>query len=309
MAWRGGANAQPAGKRRLIGILGNELTQPWEGFFGQLRALGYIEGGNLTIKSRWSGGITDKLPDLARELVQREVEIIVASGTQAARAAMQATATIPIVMAASAYPEKTGLVQSLARPGGNVTGLSTLGPQLAGKRLELLKEIATRISRVAFPFNPANLAETLWLQEVLAAAPAAGVDILPVELRNPGDHSTAFAAATSGGADSLFVVGNPVSFSIRSLITESAATSRLPAIYDERLFVAGGGLMSYAPSFTELFRRAALYVNKILAGAKPGELPVEQPTNFELIINLKAAKAIGLTVPPILLTRADEVIE
>jgi putative ABC transport system substrate-binding protein len=309
VAWPGEACAQPGAKAHRIGILGNEFTRAWEGMFQQLQDLGYSEGRNLTIVSRWSGGVPDRLPDLARELVQREVEVIVASGTEAARAAMQATATIPIVMAVSAYPEKTGLVQSLARPGGNVTGLSTLGPQLAGKRLELLKEIAPRISRVAFLFNPANPAETLWLQEVLAAAPAAGVTILAVELRTPSDHSTAFAAATSGGADGLFVVGNPVTFRIRSLIAEAAATSRLPAIYEERIFVEAGGLMAYAPSFTELFRRAALYVDKILTGAKPAELPVEQPTNFELVINLNAAKALGLTVPAALLIRADQVIE
>jgi putative ABC transport system substrate-binding protein len=162
---------------------------------------------------------------------------------------------------------------------------------------------------VAFLFNPVNPAETLWLQEVLAAAPAAGATILAVELRTPNDHATAFAAAASGGADGLFVVGNPVTFRIRSLITEAAATSRLPAIYEERIFVEAGGLMAYAPSFTELFRRAALRVDKILTGAKPADLPVEQPTKFELAINLKAAKALGLTVPAALLIRADQVIE
>jgi putative ABC transport system substrate-binding protein len=306
--WPRPANAQPAAKTRRVGILGNELTRPWEGLRQHLRDLGHIEGRNLTIESRWSEGITDRLRELASELVQLDVEVIVASGTDATRAAMQATATIPIVTL-SAYPEKTGLVQSLARPGGNVTGLSTLGPQLAGKRLQLLKEIAPRISRVAFLFNPANPAETLWLQEVLAAAPAAGINILPVELRTPSDHSTALAAAISGGADGLFVVGNPVSFKIRSLIAQAAATSQLPAIYEERLFVEAGGLMAYVPSFIELFRRAAIYVDRIFNGAKPAELPVEQPTRFELVINLKTANSLGLTLPATLLARADEVIE
>jgi putative tryptophan/tyrosine transport system substrate-binding protein len=298
------ARAQQSGVHR-IGTLGGEDGAVWDAFRLELRRLGYIQGGNITIEPRWSGGVTERYPALARELVGLNVDVIVASGTQAVQAAMQATRTIPIVMALSAYPERSGLIQSLARPGGNVTGLSTLGPELAGKRLELLKEMAPRTSRVAFLFNPANAAESIWLQEVLAAAPAVGVNILPIALRSPKEHSAVFAAAASQSADALLVVGNPVTFSARQLIVETAAARRLPAIYEERLFVEAGGLMSYAPNFSDLFRQAAAYVDKVLKGSNPAELPVEQPTRFELVINVKTARALGLNVPASLIARAE----
>lgn len=234
---------------------------------------------------------------------------LVASGTPAVRAAKQATSTIPIVMAVSSYPDKIGLVESLARPGGNVTGLSNVGPELMGKRLELLKEIAPRVSRVAVLWNPASPVEPLGFRETLAAAAVAGVEIQSIEVRTPDDYPAAFATVTASRADALHAFGNPVNIKNRQLIADFALKSRLPGMYEERLFVESGGLLSYAPSFTDLFRRAATYVDKILKGAKPADLPVEQPTKFELVINLKTAKALGLTIPQTVLLRADELIQ
>ena len=303
------AGAQPAGKVWRVGILGNENSAPWEAFRRGLRDLGYVGGRNLTMESRWSEGRTERLPALAIELVQLRVDVIVASGTQAVRAAKQATSTIPIVMAVSAHPDKIGLVESLARPGGNVTGLDNVGPDLKGKQLQLLKELAPKVSRVAVLWNPANLVETFGFKEMVAAAAVIGVEIQAIDVRTPDDYLAAFATVTASRADASYAFGNPVNFKNRQLIADFALKSRLPSIYEERLFVESGGLMSYAPSFTDLFRRAATYVDKILKGAKPADLPVEQPTKYELLINLKTAKALGLTIPPSLLLRADQVIE
>jgi ABC-type uncharacterized transport system substrate-binding protein len=303
------AGAQPTGKVWRVGILGNENSAPWEAFRRGLRDLGYVGGRNLTMESRWSEGRTERLPALAIELVQLRVDVIVASGTQAVRAAKQATSTIPIVMAVSAHPDKIGLVESLARPGGNVTGLDNVGPDLKGKQLQLLKELAQKVSRVAVLWNPANLVETFGFKEMVAAAAVIGVEIQSIDVRTPDDYLAAFATVTASRADALYAFGNPVNFKNRQLIADFALKSRLPSIYEERLFVESGGLMSYAPSFTDLFRRAATYVDKILKGAKPADLPVEQPTKYELLINLKTAKALGLTIPPSLLLRADQVIE
>lgn len=301
--------AQQPTKLPRIGILGNEDTQHWQGFRQGLRDFGYVDGRNVTIESRWSEGKTERLPALAIELVQLKVDVIVASSTQAVRAAKQATSTIPIVMAVSSYPDKIGLVESLARPGANVTGLSNVAPEVGGKRLQLLREIAPKVSRVAVLWNPASPVEPLGFQELLAAARMAGVEIQSIEVRTPDDYTAAFASVTGNRADALYAFGNPVNFKNRQLIADFASKSRLPSIYEERLFVESGGLLSYAPSFTDLFRRAATYVDKILKGAKPADLPVEQPTKFELVINLKTAKAIGLTIPQSLLQRADEVIQ
>ena len=303
------AEGQQAGKVGRVGILGNENSAPWEAFRRGLRDLGYVGGRNLTMESRWSEGRTERLPALAIELVQLRVDVIVASGTQAVRAARQATSTIPIVMAVSAHPDKIGLVESLARPGGNVTGLDNVGPDLKGKQLQLLKEVAPKVSRVAVLWNPANLVETFGFKEMVAAAAVIGVEIQSIDVRTPDDYLAAFATVTASRADALYAFGNPVNFKNRQLIADFALKSRLPSIYEERLFVESGGLMSYAPSFTDLFRRAATYVDKILKGAKPADLPVEQPTKFELVMNLKTAKALGLTIPPSVLARADEVIE
>jgi putative ABC transport system substrate-binding protein len=274
-----------------------------------MRDLGYVDNRNVTMEWRWSGGKTDRLPALAIELVQAKVDVIVVSSTQATRAAKQATSTIPIVMAVSAYPDKLGLVESLARPGGNVTGLSNLGPELLGKSFELLKEIAPKASHLAVLWNPASPVEALVFKEVLAAAPAFGLEIQSIEMRTPEDSAEAFATVTASRADALFALGNPVNFKNRQLIVDFALKTRLPSLYQERLFVESGGLVSYAPRFSDLFRRAATYVDKILKGAKPADLPVEQPTKFELVVNLKTAEALALTIPQSVLLRADEVIQ
>lgn len=302
--------ARPAENVYRIAILGNEHASPlWEVFRQGMRDLGYVDGRNISIEARWSEGRADRLAALAIELVALRPDVIVASGTQAIRAAKQATTTIPIVMAVSGYPDKIGLVRSLARPGGNVTGLTSFAPDLNGKRLELLKEIAPNVSRMAFLWNPASPLEPLIYRELLAAAPAAGIEILSVEARTPADLPTAFAAVVSNGAQALLALANPINFQGRHLIADFALRRRIPSVHATSVFVEAGGFMSYAPSWDDLFKRAATYVDKILKGANPAELPVEQPATFELVINLKTAKAIGLTVPRSILQRADRVIE
>lgn len=301
--------AQPVGKRPRIGVLANQDNPPWQGFRQGLRELGYVEGGNVAIDWRWSEGRPERLPVLAAELVALGVDIIVTSGTQAALAAKQATSRIPVVAALLSYPVRTGLVASLARPGGNVTGLTTVSPELAGKRLELLKTIAPAARRVAVLHNPNSPIERLGLDEFRPAATALGLQIVPVGAPTPDDLEMAFAAAAAQRAEALVVIGNPVNFKGRQQIVQFASTRKLPSIFEERLFVSEGGLLSYAPNFIEMFRRTAGYVDKILKGAKPADLPVEQPTKFELVINLKTAKALGLKIPHSLLLRADEVIQ
>jgi ABC-type uncharacterized transport system substrate-binding protein len=301
--------AQPPGKIHRVAVLGNENNPPWEGFRRGLRELGYVDGQNVTIEWRWSEGKPDRLPGLAIEAVSLKPDVIVASGTQAIRAAKRATSAIPIVMTTSSYPDKIGLVDSLSRPGGNVTGLSNVGPELSGKKLELLKEIAPKASRVAVVFNPASEVEPLVVQELSAMAPALSLEIESVEVRSPDDFSAAFAALSPSRLHALLALGNPINFRGRRLIADFAVKNRLPSIYDERLFVEAGGLLSYAPSFIDAFHRAATYVDKVLKGQKPADLPIEQPTKFELVINLKTAKALGLSIPPSLLLRADQVIE
>ena len=300
--------AQPASKRPRIGVLANQDNPPWQGFRQGLRELGRIEGENLTVEWRWSEGRTERLPALAAELVALAVDIIVTSGTQAALAAKQATNRIPIVAALLSYPDRMGLVASLAHPGGNVTGLTTVSPELAGKRLELLKAIAPAVRRVAVLRNPKSPMERLGMDEFRTAAAVLDMQIVPVDAPTPDEFKAAFVAVAAQRADALVVVGNPVNFKGRQQITQFALASKLPSIFEERLFVTEGGLLSYAPSFFDMFRRTADYVDRILKGAQPADLPVEQPTRFELIINLKTAKALGLTIPQSLLLRADEVI-
>jgi putative ABC transport system substrate-binding protein len=301
--------AQQPAKLHRIGVLANENNPPWEGFRRGLRDLGYVDGGNVTIEWRFSDGNVERFPALALELVRSDVDIIVASSTPAIRAAKQATTTIPIVMAVSAYPDKSGLVESLARPGGNVTGLTNVGPELMGKSFQVLKEVAPKVSRVAVLFNPGNPVEALALKDVQAAAAGVGVDIQATDVRTLGEYAMAFASIDSSRADALFAFGNPGNFKNRQLIADFALKRRLPSLYQERLFVESGGLVSYAPSYIEMYARAATFVDRILKGAKPADLPVEQPTKFELVINLKTAKALGLTIPQSLLLRADEVIQ
>jgi putative ABC transport system substrate-binding protein len=303
------AEAQSAAKVYRVGVLGSEDGPSWEAFRQRLRELGYIEGQNIVFEYRWSEGKVERLPPLAAELAGLKVDVIVTSGNAATGALKRATATIPIVMAASGDPAGAGLVTSLAHPGGNVTGLTIIASRdITGKQLELLKEVVPKAARVAFLFDPANPGSLLLQKELEAAARALGVGLRFTEVRTRYDFEAAFTAMTKERVGALLVAGGPFEFFHRRRIVELAATSRLPAIYSARLFVDEGGLMSYGVSFSDNFRRAAGYVDKILKGAKPGDLPVEQPTKFELVINLKTAKALGLTIPPSLLLRADEVI-
>jgi putative ABC transport system substrate-binding protein len=302
--------AQQPTKLPRIGILGNEAGggTAWEGFRQGMRDLGYVDGRNVTMDWRWAEGRTDRFPALALELVQLKVDIIVASGTQAIRAAKDATSTIPIVMAVSAYPDKIGLVQGLARPGGNVTGLSNVSPDLMGKRLELLKEIAPKVSRVAVLWNPASPVEPNGFRAVQSAGAASGLAIQSIGVGTADDYTAAFATVTDSRADALYAFANPVNSKFRQLILDFAAKSRLPDNYEDRAWIESGGLLSYGPSFTDMYRRAATYVDKILKGAKPADLPVEQPIKFELLINPRTAKALGLTIPKSMLERGGEII-
>ena len=303
------ADALPAARVYRIGTLGNENAPVWEGLRQGLRDLGYVEGRNISVEARWSDGSPDRLPALARELAALKPDVIVASSTQASTAAKDATSTIPIVMVLAAFPDKTGLVESLARPGGNVTGLSTLGPQLMAKRVELLKEIVPKASRLSVLCDPLNPVESLGLREVTTAAEAAGMKVQTFAARTPEEVMTNLAAAVASGADALWTFGNPANFKNRQLIADAARKNRLPSMFDERSFVDAGGLVSYGPSYFDQFRRAATYVDKILKGAKPAELPVEQPVKFDLSLNQTTARALGVTIPPSVLLRADRVIE
>ena len=303
------ALAQPAAKVYRIGVLGGENTSPWNGLRQGLREHGYVEGRNVAIEWRWSEGFAERFPALATELVNLRVDVIVAAGTQAIQAAKQATSAIPIVMGTGSYPDKLGFVESLARPGGNVTGLSNLAPELMAKKLDLLKEFVPKVSRVAVIFNPASPVEPLGLRELQTAAQAAQLEIVPVEVRNPDDFPAAFTALSALRPDALLAFGNPVNFKGRQLIADFALRHRLPSIYEGTLFVEAGGLISYAPSFFEMFRRSATYVDKILKGTKPADLPVELPTKFELVINHRTAQALDLAIPPGLRLRADQIID
>jgi ABC-type uncharacterized transport system substrate-binding protein len=273
-----------------------------------LRALGYVEGKNIVIERRHAEGKLDRLPALAAELVRLNVDVIVTSGPTATRPAKEATFTIPIVMTFDDDPVGSGFVASLARPGGNITGLSTLAPEISGKQLELLKEIVPRLSRVAVIGTSTRQGTAQSLKEMELAAGASAMKVQYLDIQNPQDIETAFRAAGKERADALLVLQSPVFNAQRAQIADLALKSRLPATYPRREFVEDGGLMSYGASISDLDRRAAVYVDKILKGAKPADLPVEQPTKFEFIINLKTAKQIGLTIPPNVLARADKVI-
>jgi len=273
-----------------------------------LQKLGYSAGKNILIEQRYAAGKFDRLPDLAAELVGLKVDVLVTTGTPAAHAAKNATSTIPIVIGNAGDPVGTGLVASLARPGGNVTGLSVLNTELSGKRLELLKEVVPTASRVAVLLNPANSINPLQLKEIQSAAPALGVTLHSLEVKGTDDIDRAFTAMKKERTGGLIVLGDPLLETHRTRIAELAVKSQLPAIYSLAPYVEAGGLMSYGTNFDDLYRRAATYVDKILKGSKPADLPVEQPTKFEFIVNLKTAKQIGLTIPPNVLARADRVI-
>jgi putative ABC transport system substrate-binding protein len=307
------AEAQQPKKIPRIGFLSaissSTISARLDAFRQGLRELGYVEGKNIVIEWRSAEGKSDRLPGLAAELVRLKVDLVVSGGPATTRPAKQATVTIPIVMASDDDPVGSGFAVSLARPGGNITGLSTLSPEISGKQLDLLKEIVSKLSRVAIGGDVTRPGIPQALREINVAADALGVQVQYLEVREPKDIETTFRAASKEHADAVLVLGSPVLLSQRRQIADIAAKSRLPAIYPRPEFVEDGGLMSYGVSFTDLFRRAATYVDKILRGAKPAELPIEQPKKFELFVNLKAAKQIGLTIPPNVLARADRVIK
>jgi|SRR5213594_1780547 len=303
------AEAQPAGKVPRIGFL-SDSRQPWdEGFRQGLRELGYVAGHNITIEYRYGEGKFERLPGLAAELVRLNVDLVVAGGTQATSSAKQATGVIPIVMGVSADPVGNGFVASLARPGGNITGLTSLSPDLSGKRLALLKEIVPRLSRVSVLWNSVNPDNASQLREAEAAANALGVQLLPIGVRSSNEFDKAFSVINNARADVLYTLGDSLFANNRKRIVDFAAKNQLASMFSTRQAVEAGGLVSYGTDFVDLFRRAAIYVDKILKGAKPADLPIEQRTKFELVINLKTAKALGLTILPSLLLRADQVIE
>jgi len=309
------AAAQPAGKVPRVAYL-----TPWsdsdpgrqrglEAFRQGLRELGYVEGQNIAIESRSAEGKDDRLPALAADLVRSKVDVIVAASGAATRAVQQTTRTIPIVMSLVSDPVGSGLVASLARPGGNVTGLTIMAPDLMAKQLELLKEVVPKVTRVALLQNPDNPASAAQLREAEAAARALRIQPETLEARNPQEIEGAFAAMIRKRAGALLILSAAIFFTQRRQIAELAAKGRLPSIVGTRDYPDAGGLMAYGPSLPDLERRAASFVDKILRGAKPADLPVEQPTKFELVINLKTAKALGLTIPPSVLGRADQIIE
>jgi putative ABC transport system substrate-binding protein len=307
------AEAQQPAKIPRIGLLGVISASAAEGrieaFRQGLRDLGYVEGKNIVIEYRNAEGKLERLPALASELVRLKVDVIVTRGPPPTRSAKEATSTIPIVMGSDIDPVGNGFVASLARPGGNITGLSALSPELSGKQLELLKEIIPKLSRVAVLGTSTIPGSTQVLRETEAAAGVFGVQLQYLEVRGPTDIEMAFRAASKEHAHAVLVLPNPVTLSHRTKVVDLAVKTRLPAMYPQSEYVEEGGLMTYGPSINDLFRRAATYVDKILKGAKPADLPVEQPTKFEFIINLKAAKQIGLTIPPNVLARADKVIK
>jgi putative tryptophan/tyrosine transport system substrate-binding protein len=309
------AGAQQAAKVYRVGLLGGSPPNSpggriaWEGFFQGMRELGYVEGQNILVEGRFYGDHTERLPALAAELVQLNVDVIVAGTAPAPEAAQRATSTIPIVMATHVNPIGSGLVASLAKPGKNVTGVSTLGPELAGKRLQLLKEVIPGVSRVAVLSNPTDTSQANLLRDAQVAARSLKVHLQVLEARAPSDFTGAFSAMTKERAGGVIILTSSMFYDQRTRIAELAARSRLPAIYSVKDFAEAGGLMAYGVNLGESFRRAATYVDKILKGTKPADLPVEQPTKFDLVVNLKAAKGLGLTIPPSLLARADEVIQ
>ena len=307
------SQAQQPARIHRIGILSAASTSFYsariEALRQRLRELGYVEGKNIIIDSRYAEGKLERLPDLAAELVRLKVDVIVSAPTQAALAAKKASASIPIVFTdIAADPAGIGLVSSLARPGGNITGLNVIAADLDGKRLELLKESFPKVARVALLWQSGGTRGNLTFTEMEAAAKALGLKLLSLEVRSLDDFEGAFARAERDGAQALITTPNPLINTQHRQVLDFAAKNRLPAMYQTGEWVEAGGLMSYAPNFTDLWRRAADFVDKILKGAKPADLPVEQPTKFDFLVNLKTAKQIGVTIPPNVLARADRVI-
>jgi ABC-type uncharacterized transport system substrate-binding protein len=307
------AEAQEPAKLPRIGILSAlpraAISSRIEAFRQGLKELGYAEGKSIVIEYRFGEGQLDRLPGLVAELERLKVDVIVTGGPQATRPARAATATIPIVMAQDSDPVGNGFVASLARPGGNITGLSNLSPELIGKQLELLKEIVPRLSAVAVLVDSAEPGNTQAHGAAQRAAGSLGVRLQYLDVRSPKDIETAFDAARKGRAGAVLVLNSPVAHSHRARLAELALRSRLPVMHQVGEFVEDGGLVTYGVNMVDLWRRAATYVDKIVKGARPSDLPVEQPTRFELIFNLKAARQIGLTIPPDVLARADRVIQ
>ncbi len=305
------ARAQYAGKVARIGYLSPGSPSVRTDLFRQgLRKHGYVEGKNILIEYRFAEGNFDRLAALAAQLVQFKVDVIVAEATQASLAAKDATKTIPIVMLLVADPVGFGLVASLARPGANITGTSSMTPDLAGKSLQLLKEVVPKASRAAVLWNPNNVvAQANLLRETEVAAAELGIRLQLVGVRGPGEFDSAFAEITKGDPSVLLVMADPILVLHKTRIVDFAKKSRLPAMYGNKEYVGAGGLAYYGSSLADIFQRAAAYVDKILKGAKPADLAVEQPTRFEFVINLKTAKTLGLDIPPALLASADEVIE
>jgi ABC-type uncharacterized transport system substrate-binding protein len=303
------AKAQEAGKVARIGVLSSSPSDPLvEAFRQGLRELGYVEGRNIIVEYRWAEGRIERLPGLAADLVRLKVDLIVAS-SQGAVAARHATTTIPIVMPIITDPVRLGLVASLAKPGGNATGFATQNDELPGKWIELVKETLPKVSRVAILVQP-TYDGGVQLKASESAARSLGVRLQPLKVERPEDFVTAFTEVQKSRAEALIVSSSPLFYLHRTRLVEFAAKHRLPTVYHQSEFVvASGGLMSYGPDFRDLFRRSATYVDKILKGARPGDLPVEQPTKFELVINRRTANALGLTFPQSLLLRADRVIE
>jgi len=312
-AWPLAAQAQQAGKVSTIGYLGSttrsvDSQQRQPAFVERLRELGWIEGRNVAIEYRWAEGRPERYAEIAAEFVRLKVDVIVTTGTPTVLAAKQATSLIPIVFAAVGDPVGAGVVASVARPGGNATGLSVQQTDTAGKRLELLREVIPGLRHLAIIANSDNLSSLLDMREAQAAARALGLDVVTSEIRRPEDIAPAFEAL-KGRVDALYVAADPVLNTNRMRVAILAVGARLPTMYGIREPIETGGLMYYGPNFADLYRRSADFVDKILRGTKPGDIPVEQPTKFDLVINLSTAKALGLTIPEAFLLRADEVIE
>ena len=307
------ADAQPAGRVARVGVLASSTEANFEPsvkvFREALSAIGWVEGRNLTLDVRYPGEQYAQLPELATELVRLKVDVLASLGTPATLAAKRVTTTIPIVMESLSDVVSTGLVPNLARPGGNLTGVSGFAPELSAKRLELIREILPGANRIAVLANRANPATVPILRATEAGAQQIRMKLRVFDVRQPADLGVAFETMTREQTDALVLVADPLLFSERPLIIELAARRRLPAVYEIRVFPDTGGLLSYGPLPQERFQRMAVYVDRILRGASPGELPIEQPTKFELVINLKTAKALGLTLPPAVLARADELIQ
>jgi putative ABC transport system substrate-binding protein len=309
-AWPLAASAQQTSKLPTIGLLGTDASfwSPWTAAFTQrLHELGWTEGNNVAIEYRWDDGRSERDAEVAAEFVQNKVDVVVASGNGAA-ALKRATSVIPIVFAMDNDPVGSGLVASLARPGGNVTGLALQSPELAGKRLELLRDVVPHLRRIAIMANIGYRQAVLEMEDLEAAARKLGIEVTRLEIRRVEDIAPAFESLKAQ-ADALYVVSEALVGANRALVIKHAFSAQLPTMFNQRGFVEAGGLMSYGPSFQDQFRRTAELVDKILRGTKPADLPVEQPIKFDLVISLKTAKAIGLTISPTLLTRADEVIE